>query len=177
MSIISSICHIDQRGVPVPCQAAKHDHFKHLKIHLIHPTHPPGNPKKCRHGTGPLYVLQISTAILKQGLEELNHGKVGRRVWLFRHALRQHPSKFRKATGHKVKAAAGPGRGNRGNVNCTHMDFPEEDGQSSTALLSAAIRLPHGSQTATREPSGKPVCALTPPGQAYKPRCTTGADS
>ncbi len=44
------------------------------------------NPKKCRLqyddrkyiDRGQLYVLQISMAILKQGLEELNHGKVGR---------------------------------------------------------------------------------------------------
>ena len=51
-----------------------------------HSTKKPSNPKKCRFqyddrkyiDRGQLYVLQISVAILKQGLGELNHGKVGR---------------------------------------------------------------------------------------------------
>ena len=68
------------------------------------------NPKKCRFryddrkyiDRGQLYVPQISTAILKQDLGELNHGKVGR-PFGFSNACFAAASLFRNVTGIKYR--------------------------------------------------------------------------
>ena len=82
------------------------------------------NPKKCRFqyddrkyiDRGQLYVLQISTAILKQGLGELNHGKVGR-PFGFSNACFAAASLFRNATGIKYRQLQGLAEAIVGKVN------------------------------------------------------------
>ena len=82
------------------------------------------NPKKCRFqyddrkyiDRGQLYVLQISMAILKQGLEELNHGKVGR-PFGFSNACFAAASLLRNATGIKCRQLQGLAEAIVGRVN------------------------------------------------------------
>ena len=82
------------------------------------------NPKKCRLqyddrkyiDRGQLYVLQISMAILKQGLEELNRGKVGR-PFGFSNACFAAASLFRNATGIKYRQLQGLADAIVGKVN------------------------------------------------------------
>ena len=93
------------------------------------------NPKKCRLqyddrkyiDRGQLYVLQISMAILKQGLEELNHGKVGR-PFGFSNACFAAASLFRNATGIKYRQLQGLAEAIVGKVNALRiLGIPEED--------------------------------------------------
>ena len=89
-----------------------------------HNTKKSSNPKKCRFqyddrkyiDRGQLYVLQISMAILKQGLEELNHGKVGR-PFGFSNACFAAASLFRNATGIKYRQLQGLAEAIVGKVN------------------------------------------------------------
>ena len=100
---------------------------------------------------GQLWTLQISQAILTQGVEELNCGKVGR-PFVFSNTCFAAAFLFRNATGIRYRQLQGLAETIVGMRNAPTYSAFQKRMTRLTVLLqtrAAATRPPYGSQTAT----------------------------